>query len=74
MGKGELANVHQDFEKDSRLGHGFWRGRVVWAGHGAHASLYYGPGSRSGLGMVAEGDVLGKGFVNGGQGFGARGS
>ena len=59
--KNELANAPiMILEKDSRLGHGFWRGRVVWAGHGAHASLDSGPGSRFGLGLVAEGMCLGR--------------
>ena len=46
----ELGHAPKDLEKDSRLGHVFWRGRVVWAGHGAHASLDVVPGSRFWIG------------------------
>ena len=69
--KSELGNAPQDLEKDSRLGHGSWRGRVVWAGHGAHASLDSGPGSRFGLGLVA-GDCVWEGVCDWRSMLGAR--
>ena len=69
----ELANAPQDLEKDSRLGHGSWRGRVVWAGHGAHASLEFVPGSRFGLGLVA-GDCVWEGVGERSSMFVARDS
>ena len=47
-------------------------GEDEWCGggHGAHASLDSGPGSRFGLGLVADGDVCGEEFLNGVQGLG----
>ena len=61
------------WKRDSRLGHGSWRGRVVWAGHGAHASLEFVPGSRFGLGLVA-GDCVWEGVGERSSMFVARDS
>ena len=72
----ELANAPippspiRILEKDSRLEHGFWRGRVVWG----RAWYTWSSGFRAGIPVLdwawELGNGVGKEFVNGVQGLG----